>query len=579
VNEINASLSIHEPVTACSGLGIAHVGAMIGGLIHRGRSLSTVLNNLCKLIDAATQGHSSSVLLFDRTHTRIRHVIGPGLPPAYNALLEGRPVNCDKWPPGAAADDKAEAIVSRLMADTLQEGTLLSLVYGLKSCRCWPIGSLSGESLGILAIYQHETNSAAPFHPALARQLTDIASIAIERTRSHEALKRSEALLAKAQRLSSTGSFCWQVATNEITSSEELHRIFEIDQAVPVTLEQMATRVHPEDVPMVRAMFERARSDGSDLDYKHRLQMPDRSVKYLRVVANAARDQDGQLEYIGAIQDVTQRRLGEQALDKLRSELAHVARVTSLSALTASIAHEVNQPLLGIITNASTCRRALAADPPDLDCARETTRRAIRDCQRASDVISRLRALFAKKSCTTELVDLNEATREVIALLTSELQRRGTTLHLDLADDLPAVKGDRVQLQQVILNLLLNAAEAMNAIDDRPRQLTISTGRDEGECECVRLSVKDAGVGLEPKDVDRLFDAFYTTKSSGMGIGLSVSRSIVECHRGRLWAQANKGPGATFSFSLPQASESTPHGGYLSASRNPALAECAVENS
>ena len=248
---------------------------------------------------------------------------------------------------------------------------------------------------------------------------------------------------------------------------------------------------------------------------------------------------------------MTERRLSEEALGKLRSELAHVARVASLGALTASIAHEVNQPLSGIITNASTCLRMLAADPPNVEGARETARRTIRDGNRASDVITRLRALFAKKDATTESVDLNEATREVIALSLSELQRSRVILRTELADDLPPVTGDRVQLQQVILNLLRNASDAMSGVEDRPRQLVIRTERDEGDR--VRLTVQDAGVGFDPQAADRLFDAFYTTKSDGMGIGLSVSRSIIESHQGRLWATPNDGPGATFSFSIPRA--------------------------
>jgi signal transduction histidine kinase len=217
--------------------------------------------------------------------------------------------------------------------------------------------------------------------------------------------------------------------------------------------------------------------------------------------------------------------------------------------MSASIAHEVNQPLSGIITNASTCLRMLAADPPNIDGARETARRTIRDGNRASDVVTRLRALFSKKNATTELVDLNEAGSEVIALSRSELQRNRVILRSELADDLPPVTGDRVQLQQVILNLLLNALDAMSGVDDRPRQLVIKTERDEGDR--VRLTVQDAGVGFDPQNVERLFEAFYTTKSGGMGIGLSVSRSIIENHHGRLWAAPNEGPGATFSFSIP----------------------------
>jgi signal transduction histidine kinase len=367
------------------------------------------------------------------------------------------------------------------------------------------------------------------------------------------ALRRSEAFLAEAQHLSRTGSFAWRVPTDEITLSAEVYRIFELDTAVPVTLETINTRVHPDDIPALYEMIARARMEGSDFEYEHRMLMPGGSTKYLHMAAHAARDRDGRLEYVGAIQDVTQRRLSEEALSKARSDLAHVARVTTLGALTASIAHEVNQPLSGIITNASTCLRMLATEPPNVDGARETARRTIRDGNRASEVITRLRALFAKKTAATEWVDLNEATREVIALSGSELQRGRAVVRTELADDLPHVMGDRVQLQQVILNLLLNATDAMRDVEDRPRQLTIRTERDEGDR--VRLIVRDAGVGFEMEGIDKLFEAFYTTKSSGMGIGLSVSRSIIDSHQGRLSAAANEGPGATFSFSIPRAAQ------------------------
>ena len=255
--------------------------------------------------------------------------------------------------------------------------------------------------------------------------------------------------------------------------------------------------------------------------------------------------------FVGALQDVTESIVAEEALNRARSELAHVARVTTLSTLTASITHEVNQPLSGIITNASTCLPMLDANPPDVEGARETARRTIRDGNRASDVITRLRALFSKKEFSLESLDLNEATREVIALSLSELQRKRVVLQSELADDLPTVTGDRIQLQQVILNLLRNASDAMVDVRDRPRQLLIRTEPEAGDR--VRLSVRDAGVGVDAQSMNKLFDAFFTTKSDGMGIGLSVSRSIVERHHGRLWAEPNDGPGATFSFSIPLA--------------------------
>jgi PAS domain S-box-containing protein len=375
--------------------------------------------------------------------------------------------------------------------------------------------------------------------------LTDID----ERKRAEDALKRSEAFLAEGQRLSRTGSFSWRVATGEITWSEELYRIFELDRDTPVTLELIGSRVHPEDIPLLNDMIAQARDTGSDFEYEQRLKMSDNSVKYVHLVGHGRRDRDGRLVYIGAAQDVTEHRLSEETLGKVRSELAHVARVTSLGALTASIAHEVNQPLSGIITNAGTCLRMLTLDPPNVDGARETARRTIRDGNRASDVITRLRALFSKKDTIAERVDLNDATREVIALSLSELQRNRVVVRCELADDLPLVTGDRVQLQQVILNLVRNASDAMNTVHDRPRELLVRTERDEGDR--ALLSVKDAGIGFDTQSMDKLFQAFYTTKNDGMGIGLSVSRSIIEQHDGRLWATLNDGPGATVSFSIP----------------------------
>ncbi len=366
---------------------------------------------------------------------------------------------------------------------------------------------------------------------------------------SEAAAKRREAFFAETQRLSSTGSFSWNVATGEIVWSEQTYRIFGIEPGVPITFELVRARLHPEEVTWYQEMVERARREGVALDYEHRLQMPDLSVKHLHVVAHAHRDEAGQLEYIGAVQDVTERRHSEDALSKVRSELARVARVTTLGTLTASVAHEVSQPLSGILLNANTCLRMLAGEAPDVEGARELVQLMVRDGNRAAEVIAHLRALFRKKDAVMEPVDLNKATREVVALLSSEIRRSRVRVQMKLVEDLPLVTGDRVQLQQVVLNLLLNALEAMDGVQDHPRQLVIRTGRDKGDRVC--LAVQDSGAGFDPRDPDELFEAFKTTKSGGMGIGLSVSRSIIESHQGRLWAMLNDGPGATFSFSIP----------------------------
>jgi PAS domain S-box-containing protein len=277
----------------------------------------------------------------------------------------------------------------------------------------------------------------------------------------------------------------------------------------------------------------------------------DATYRWCMTNARPLRDDHGRiLKWYGTVVDMHDWRQAQEELRHTQEKLAYMMRVTTMGELTASIAHEVNQPLSGIMTNAGTCLRMLAADPPDVDGACETARRTIRDANRASDVIVRLRALFAGKELTTEAMDLNEATREVIALSMSDLQRHRVMLRAELADDLPLVTANRVQLQQVILNLLRNASDAMAGVDDGRRQLLIRTERDDGDR--VRLTVQDVGVGLEAHVMDKLFQAFYTTKSSGMGIGLSVSRSIIEKHGGRLWAEANDGPGATFAFSIPR---------------------------
>src|SRR5262249_36763012 len=317
-------------------------------------------------------------------------------------------------------------------------------------------------------------------------------------------------------------------------------RIFEFDPETKVSVQRVRDVIHPDDLPTFESVIARGMT-GENVTFAFRVVTARAAVKHVRGVAHVIEKVEGRPMFVGALQDVTESVVAEEALNRARSELAHVARVTTVSALTASIAHEVNQPLSGIITNAGTCLRMLAADPPDIDGARETAKRTIRDGNRASDVVTRLRALFSRKEVTLESLDLNEATREVIALSSSDLQRNGVVLQSDFADDLPTVTGDRVQLQQVILNLLRNASDAMVGVDDRPRQLLVRTERENGDR--VRLTVRDDGVGFDPQTSEKLFDAFYTTKSGGMGIGLSVSRSIIERHHGRLWAERNDGPG------------------------------------
>ncbi len=368
-----------------------------------------------------------------------------------------------------------------------------------------------------------------------------------DRKRAEAEVKESYLRLAEAQQLSKTGSFITDLVADDHNWSEETFRIFEFDPGTKVTVEMIRNRIHPEDVPSFDSMIARAMA-GKDVDFSFRFVTSRGVVKHIRGMARVIEHIVGRPLFIGALQDVTDSKVAEEALNRARSELAHVSRVTTLNALTASIAHEINQPLSGIVTNANTCVWLLSTDPPDIAGARETAQLMIRDGNRASDVVERLRTLYGKKESRPESMDLNEATREVISLSLSDLQRNRVIVHHELADNLPLITGDKIQLQQVILNLIRNASDAMSKIDDRPRELFVATERDEDN---VRLHVKDVGVGFSTQVADKLFEAFYTTKEHGMGIGLNVSRSIIEAHHGRLWATANDGPGATFSFAIP----------------------------
>jgi len=309
--------------------------------------------------------------------------------------------------------------------------------------------------------------------------------------------------------------------------------------------------VHPDDVEQTAREWISCVTTGAPYRVEVRVfHRADGTYRWCVTNARPLLDQQGRiLKWHGTLVDMHDWKQAQEALRNTQAELAHMTRVMAMGELTAAIAHEINQPLSGIITNASTSLRMLAGDPPNVDGALETARRTIRDANRVSDVITRLRELYTKKEAAAESVDLNEATREVIALSFGVAQKDHVIPRTELAADLPRVTGDRVQLQQVVLNLVRNALDAMSAVEGRPRELLIRTGRDAGDR--VLLTVQDTGVGFQRESTDRLFDPFYTTKTSGMGIGLSVSRSIIESHHGRLWATLNDGPGATFSFSIP----------------------------
>jgi PAS domain S-box-containing protein len=368
-------------------------------------------------------------------------------------------------------------------------------------------------------------------------------------------LQRSEAYLAEAQRLTHTGSWAWRVAGKDaVHLSEEWYRIYGFDpENGPPAIEERLQRIHPEDRARWQAVLDRAIAEESNYEVVFRILLPDGSVKHIHTLGHPVLNASGDLaQFVGSSTDITQRKLAEEALRQAQADLAHVSRMTTMGELTASLAHEVNQPIAAAVTDANTCLRWLMRDQPDLEEAREAASRMAKDATRVADIVSRIRLLFKNISLQRELVDVNEVIREMIVLLAGEATQYAIAVRTELASDLPQVMGDRVQLQQVLMNLVLNGMEAMKDVDTA-RELIINS--QPAKNEQVMVSVSDTGVGLPPQQADQIFNAFFTTKPSGTGMGLRISRSIIESHGGRLWAANNSPRGASFCFTLPTKAE------------------------
>lgn len=520
--------------------------------------LQEVLEQLVRIVEARFTGQLCSILLLDEDGLHIRHGAAPSLPKPYVEAINGLPIGPQAGSCGTAMYRKEPVVVTDILQDPLwTDYRAVAEPYGLRACWSTPILAHSGKVLGSFAMYYREPRSPGSSENSVLKMATHLAGIAIERELTHQQLQRSEAYLTEAQRLTQTGSWAYNVFTGKlIHSSEEHSRLYGFDpeRHIP-SFEEFVQRIHAEDRTRVMQAFESASRAGRDFDAYFRIVVPEGDTKYVYATGHPVFDSSGDVgEFVGIVMDVTERKRAEEEREHLRqtqSELAHINRLTMMGELTVSLAHEVNQPIAAALTDASTCVRWLTRDQPDLVEACNAASRVVKDATRAGEIISRIRLLFKKGAPQWAPVDVNEIIQEMIILLRGEATPHSISVRTELAD-LPPVMGDRVQLQQVLMNLMINGIDAMRKVDGA-RELTVRSQRAEDGR--LMVSVSDTGVGLSPQLADQMFNAFFTTKPHGTGMGLRISRSIVESHGGRLWAADNSPRGARFCLTLPTKAE------------------------
>jgi PAS domain S-box-containing protein len=372
----------------------------------------------------------------------------------------------------------------------------------------------------------------------------------VERESTQNELRHSKAFLEAAQRIGHVGSWRHDFTSGIVEVSAETRRIWQIDDDEQSSvIEFFFGRVHPDDRPFIEALYGSACALKTEFNAEFRIVLPDGSVRNIHSIGQPTPNRSGEIvELVGSVIDITERKGAEEALRQAQAELARVNRVNTMGELTASLAHEVNQPIAAAVTSANACARWLAGDTPNLEKAQAAAARIVKDGTQAAEIISRIRRLFKKSTVERELVNVNEVIREMIALLRGEATRYNVSVWTDLAPDVPDVMGDRVQLQQVMMNLIMNSIDALNDVDGA-REIIIKSQRAENAQ--ILVSVSDTGAGLPPQHADKIFSAFFTTKAEGTGMGLRISRSIIESHDGQLWAADNSPRGAIFNFTLP----------------------------
>jgi PAS domain S-box-containing protein len=523
------------------------------GLIAAGAPIPQVLDEICQLIESIGDDLRASVLLVEAG--RLRHGAAPGLPRAYVAAIDGIAVGPSVGACGTAAYRKAAVVTRDVASDPLwAEFRHLALPHGLRACWSSPVLDGDGEVMATFALYRGAPGTPGPAETELVARATHLIRIALERDRATAALQQSEAryralvthIPALTWLADNRGStvFVSPNATQVTGSTAE--------ELTAAGKEGWYARIHPDDVATVRQRYTALEFQREPFDFEYRLRHRDGSWIWIHDCAVSTYERDGVVYFAGMLTDITARKQAELQLQQQRHLLTHLTRVATLGELSGALAHELNQPLTSILSNAQAALRLLERGVVDLGELREILRDIADEDRRAGEVIRRLRALLRRGETPRQPIDVNEVTSEVLRLARSELIGHGVTVTVQLTPGLPKVRGDRVALQQVLLNLIVNACDAMRQDEPLQRALTVATTLDgEG---AVRVAIVDRGAGITAEGVERVFEPFFTTKEHGLGLGLVICRSIVAAHGGHLDAANNADRGATFWFTLPVAS-------------------------
>jgi PAS domain S-box-containing protein len=533
-----------------------HADALLTGereilrLIAVGAPLGGVLTGICQIIESMRPELLASVVLIHAG--RMKHGAAPSLPQAYVETIDGIAIGPCTGSCGTAAYRKETVIVSDIATDPLWAGySTLALSHGLRACWSAPVVDGAGEVMATFALYRRVPGTPSAAEVELVARAAHLIRIAIERDRATVALQRSEERYRALVTHIPAVTWLADAGSNTIFVSPNAAQVtgFAAEELTAGGKAAWFARVHPDDAAAVRQAYAALEFERQPFDLEYRLRHRNGAWIWIHDCAISSFERDGVAYFAGVLTNVTARKEAELEVQEQRQLLTHLTRVATLGELSGALAHELNQPLTSILTNAQAALRFLTREPPDLAELREILHDIVDDDQRAGEVIRRLRALLRKGETPRQPLDVNDLVGDVLRLAHSELIGHGVTVTLQLTPGLPKVAGDRVALQQVLLNLIVNACDAMRLDQPVDRQLTIDTTLDDEDV--VRLAVADRGAGIPVDGIERIFEPFFTTKEHGLGLGLMICRSIVAAHGGRLWATNNPDRGATFAFTLP----------------------------